>query len=222
MLKFEDIEKAAMKQLKEEYTELLESFNDDPVNEPLVESIMKLRGLSNDARFTLAEVLCENRLSFLDDFRHVLNRSESLRLVDALSSLLTHLFYNILDDGYLRLFRLEEVEEFCAGGKQICRTEVYYFLSTDERLRRDVAVDNFISHHGLPYKPKLVSAKTIYFGTMEEFKKFIDILTVPGNWDGFTLKTNDIDREFCFYEAEELIREPVSKEEELNKRRESN
>ena len=175
MLKFEDIEKAAMKQLKEEYTELLESFNDDPANEPLVESIMKLRGLSNDARFTLAEVLCENRLSFLDDFRHVLNRSESLRLVDALSSLLTHLFYNILDDGYLRLFRLEEVEELpTAGGNKVRISEVYYFLSTDERPRRDVAVDHFIDHNGLPIKPKLVSAKTTYFGSMEEFKKFIE------------------------------------------------
>ena len=77
MIGFIDLQKKAMKQLEKDWFELEDTFWDDPTTKDLADTMMKIRDLGEEQRFTLSRMICGEHDSFLDDFHQIINKVDA-------------------------------------------------------------------------------------------------------------------------------------------------
>jgi len=209
MIDFNMIKEKAAVQLQDEWNELQDTLWENPESQRLADAIMNLRSLVEDSKFTLSEILCDNvPASFLRDFNVIFDTNEFIRLPNTLDSLITHLRYNILDDGYIRIIKavIEEDIEI----RKIKTSK--FFLTTDEDTDPiELTIRRLKQDGTLGYiNPKLISVKRTYFGQVEEFTRMLEVFGDKENWDGFDFIGEDkLEPLFCFYEEKELLGEPM-------------
>ena len=209
MIDFNTLRKKAAVQLQDEWNELQDTLWENPESQRLAEAILKLRGMPDDVKFTLSEMLCDTvPASFLRDFKGIFDAHEFIRLPNALDSLITLLRYNILDDGYLRMVKAVIEEDI--GDRKIKTSK--FFLTTDEDTDPIKLTIRKLEREGTLgfFDPKLISVKRTCFGQVEKFVGMLEVLGGKDHWDGFDFIGEDqLEPLFCFNEEQELLDRPV-------------
>lgn len=220
MIGFIDLQKKAMKQLEKDWFELEDTFWDDPATKDLADTMMKIRDLGGEQCFTLSRMICGEPYSFLDDFHQIINKEEFLKLPHVLDNLITRLRYNILDDGYLRLMKLDILDDVDSksnmqewlkqNNKTMNRTAIRYFLYTGEwsdvkEIAESKMKTSFDSDF---FNPILTSVKTNWFSSLDEFRSFLEVLVDPQNWASFEFTGFDkVEKLMNFYEIENELKQ---------------
>ena len=220
MIGFNDLQKKAMKQFEKDWFELEDTFWDDPTTKDLADTMMKIRDLDGEQCFTLSRMICGEPYSFLDDFHHIINKEEFLKLPHVLDNLITRLRYNILDDGYLRLMKLDILDDVDSksnmkewlkqNNKTMNRTAIRYFLYTAECSDvKEIAESKMKAGFGSDFfNPILTSVKTNWFGSLDEFRSFLEILVDSQNWASFEFIGFDkVEKLMNFYEIENELKQ---------------
>ena len=209
MIDFNTIKEKAAIQLQDEWNELQDTLWENPESQRLADAMLKLREMSEDAKFTLSEILCDTvPVSFLRDFNVIFDTNEFIRLPNALDFLIIHLRYNILDNGYVRIIKAVIEEDIRVRKIKTSK----FFLTTDEDTDPIVLTIRRLNQDGtLGYiNPKLISVKRTYFGQVEEFTRMLEVFGDKENWDGFDFIGEDkLEPLFYFYEEKELLDEPM-------------
>ncbi len=184
MFTFDELQEKALAQLKTDWNDLQKTIEKSKINEKLANAIMKLRSLSEDAKFILADSICGQEQSFLNDFHVILNGDEHLKLPEALHDLIHLLNYNIVDDGFLRLGRITLKKHYLEDDVEI---EHQYFLYSNEAVSPDELAKSLIEKDSTSFlHPEFVSVETASFKEdIGRFIKFLEIITKKKNWKGF-------------------------------------
>ncbi len=210
MIDFNMIKKKGATQLENECFKLQDTLWEDPDAQRLADAMLKLREMTEDAKFTLSEILCDtDSASFLRDFSVVFNANEFIRLPNTLNSLITNLRYSILDDGYIRIVKADIEEDIEIRKIKTSK----FFLTTDEDTDPvELTIRRLKQDGTLGYiNPKLISVKRAYFGQVEEFTRMLEVFGDEENWDGFDFIGEDkLEPLLCFYEEKELLDKPVT------------
>ena len=184
MFTFNELQEKALAQLRTDWNDLQKTIEKSKTNEKLANAIMKLRSLSEDAKFTLTDSICGQEQSFLNDFHVILNGDEHLKLPEALHDLIHLLNYNIIDDGFLRLGRITLKEHYLEDDVEI---KHQYFLYTSETKSPAELAKSLIEKDSTSFlRPEFVSVETTSFKEdIGRFIKFLEIITKKKNWKGF-------------------------------------
>ena len=219
-LDFDKIKTEAVKQLENDWESLQKLFerktDKKEVYDRIVKALLKLREFTESQKFTLGSILYGKNGSCLNDFSSIINSGEWMRLPGALEYILWALEYNIEDDGFLRLMRLEILDDIDSTvdfehEKSYNYREIQYFLSTEEDEEyQEIAKNWFKAESTVGFiNPVLVSAKLNWFGNLEKFADFLELLADKKNWDDSEFTgTAKVDQLMEFDKEEELLEEP--------------
>ncbi len=189
-----------------QYDNNIDELNDlickKPVFKPLLEAIVHIREHLSEAKiYDIGGILFRGdaHASFLDYFEPILNPDEHLVYPKSLCELFNGLSYNILDDGYLRICRIEVFDDCNISQKNTHITElnttIKCFLTTQENWdkQEDVGQQWLDRHGNFWLNPKMVSFKMDCFETIERFTDFMKLLGKKSNWKslGFNFSVLD-------------------------------
>jgi hypothetical protein len=188
-----------------QYDKDVKLFQDTIATKPdefeLVKAVMDLRKLDQDQRYEVEKVLCFNddQDSVLRRFANAIDPAEHLSLPYTLVDLIGDIWFNICDDGFLALCRLDvedDIESFqlakFPGTEPVIRNfrrDIIHFLTIspfhDDMDGDHPAVRWKNRHHGMYayVNPVIRSFDYAMFSTIQNFTSFIRIFSNPGIWD---------------------------------------
>ena len=180
-------------------------FNDTIATKPdeleRAKAILDLRRLDQDQRYEVEKVLCFNDStdSILRRFANAIDPAEHLSLPYVLVDLIGDIWFNICDDGFLALCRLDVEDDIESvqlakfpgtepAVKNFRRDKIYFLTTTpfhDDMDKDHPAVQWKDRHHGMYayVNPVIRSFDYAMFSTIRNFTSFIKIFSNPGIWD---------------------------------------
>lgn len=198
----------AIEQFDNNVDELNNLISRRPIFKPLLKEIVHIRECASEARlYDTGQILYggAGARTFLDYFMPVLNPNEHLIYPRSLCQLFNALLYNILDDGYLRICKIEildDIQTFHSGKRfpvlptKNPEAKTMCFLTTEEKFgdeMADIGKNWLKRNEGMWINPQIVSFKIDWFGTIERFTDFMRLLGKKSNWksEGFDCSVLD-------------------------------
>lgn len=192
MLDFSEIREKAKDQFRFYCEMLRKTVSEDERYPVLLESVMRLRELDEEGRFTLSGMLCGRGIQcgmeddFLQMFNTVFDPDEFLGLPGDLDWLLWHLMQESAN-GKLYVVRAEVEDK---AGKRAAR---HFLYSGDKMDPMEAAEKWFPCQYGL-HGRQLVGGRQAGIGGFQSLVDFLDILSDKHSWDGFDLVPKAIER----------------------------
>lgn len=195
----------AMKQYAEEEKEYNEYVHTEPAD------IAKIAGIVLDIRGRLSSFQKSQARDVLSDAAPsraglawtwaILDENEFLSLPSAMVSFLHDVSYNILDDGFMGISRVEVVDDHSG------RTAMFYAIWTGEQL---LDKEQYIGEHCIKNNshwlksPRLISCSTSHIKNLDQFVRILETLASPDSYDAHDwLKQGVLDFMFHDRKAEE-------------------
>lgn len=186
----ETAEKDAARQFRFEINDMYKALEDYPGSMQLIEAALGLRSLCEGNEIEANHILFEANnwrsryMCFLDIMRH----DEVMRVPQALDLLITEANYDILDDGWLGLVRLECHDVWTPHGviddnsNKLGNDYVIYRMNCNEYLSRSGLKKQLQKCQCM--KTRIIdSCKYVSFKSIEDFTEFLKIIGDNNNYD---------------------------------------
>lgn len=116
-----------------------------------------------------------------DVFLDIINADNYSTVSGALIKLIDSLIYDILDDGYIHVVRAVFLQTIPIGDNRESRY-VQYHLNCHEYLERKEAEERILNSGIHVFKVEVESMKDMWFGSIDKFCDFLEIIGDPGNY----------------------------------------
>lgn len=171
----DSIKTKAIKELEDEVTDLLQTCS-NTILKRIVRSFIAIRDIKNSKKsLAISELFCglDPKTTLAYYYKNIIDKNSYITVIRSLNNLIDHLEYNILDDGFLSLIKVETN----------LRT-VFYLNTNDEISSEQIA--KTIENKSCPEKIKSVSIG--HFESMHTFAIFLELLCKNSTYDGYDVK----------------------------------